>query len=388
MKSGFISDLFLQASGGGSYAVNWHAFRQMERHFDVEYCGPVVPKVGRVEDYLSKVHRRILKIPGKFAYFSAATLDRNARMIGERIGGDHDAVFFRSATPWCRYRPSVPYFVYLDAVFHTFFHNTFRPGDFIRSDLERIWREEADFLEGAAAVFFESRWGMDKAISAYGLKGDHYHAVGRGGVIEAPAEDVWDGTSQKLVTLAMKFHQKGGDLVLEAYRMLKPRFPGLSWHIIGGPPEGDWQSLDGIHYEGVIRPDGKEGMKRMEALLSQAFLLVHPTREDVNPLVPTEAAYFGCPTISVNRFALPELVLDGQTGLLLEPPVTAENLATAIESLLKDRERYLEMRRQAREYAMEHFQWDRIGDVMAATIGMVGRDRRARPLIAIGARCE
>jgi glycosyltransferase involved in cell wall biosynthesis len=102
----------------------------------------------------------------------------------------------------------------------------------------------------------------------------------------------------------------------------------------------------------------------------------------------TEAAYFGCPSISVNRFALPELVLDGKTGLLLEPPVTAENLATAIESLLKDRERYLEMRRQAREYAMEHFQWDRIGDVMAATIGMVGRDRRARPLIAIGARCE
>jgi glycosyltransferase involved in cell wall biosynthesis len=296
-------------------------------------------------------------------------------MIGKKVAANADAIFFRSATPWCHYRPKVPYFVYLDAVFHTFFHNTFRPADFIRTDLERIWREDADFLEGAAAVFFESRWGMDKAISAYGLKGNHYHAVGRGGVIEAPGEDVWDGTSLKWVTLAMKFHQKGGDLVLEAYRMLKPRFPGLSWHIIGGPPEGDWQSLDGIHYEGVIRPDEEEGQQRMTSLLSQAFLLVHPTREDTSPLVVTEAAYFGCPSISVNGFALPELVLDGKTGLLLEPPVTAENLAAAIESLLKDRERYLEMRRQAREYAMAHFQWDRIGDRIAGEMRSVLENR-------------
>jgi glycosyltransferase involved in cell wall biosynthesis len=376
MKGGFISDLFLQASGGGSYAVNWHAFRQMERHFDVEYCGPVVPKVGRLEDYLSKVRRRILKVPGKFAYFSAATLDRNARMIGERIGGDHDVVFFRSATPWCRYRPDVPYFVYLDAVFHTFFHNTFRPRDFIRSDLERIWREEAEFLEGAAAVFFESRWGMESAIEAYGLKGGHYHAVGRGGVIEPPDADHWDGTSLKLVTMAMKFRQKGGDLVLEAYRMLKPRFPGLSWHIIGGPPEGDWQSISGIHYEGVIRPDEEAGRERMSELLAQAFLLIHPTREDTNPLVVTEAAYFGCPSITVDRFALPELVLDGKTGMLLKAPVTAEAIAAAIERLIVDRASYQEMRKQARAYAMENYQWDGIGDAMAEKVAGAVTGRR------------
>ena len=375
MQIGFVSDLALQSSGGGSYAVNWHAFRQMERHFDATYCGPVVPKAAVVDNCISKVRRKILKLPGKFAYFSPATLDENARMIGKKVAANADAIFFRSATPWCRYRPEMPYFIYMDAVFHTFFHNTFRPENFIGSDLERIWREEAAFLEGAATVFFESAWGMEMAIKAYGLQGNHYHAVGRGGVIDPPEDDGWDGTSLKLVTLAMKFHQKGGDLVLEAYRMLKPRFPRLSWHIIGGPPEGDWQSLDGIHYEGVIRPDETEGKQRMSHLLSQAFLLVHPTREDTSPLVVTEAAYFGCPTISVNRFALPELVLDGRTGLLLEPPVTAENLAAAIESLLKDRERYLEMRKQAREYAMTHFQWDRIGDRIAGEVRRVLENR-------------
>jgi hypothetical protein len=51
----------------------------------------------------------------------------------------------------------VKYFVYLDVAFHTFFFNTFRIEDFSRDDLERIWREEAAFLEGASGVFFDSR---------------------------------------------------------------------------------------------------------------------------------------------------------------------------------------------------------------------------------------
>jgi glycosyltransferase involved in cell wall biosynthesis len=97
-------------------------------------------------------------------------------------------------------------------------------------------------------------------------------------------------------------------------------------------------------------------------------LLVHPTREDTSPLVVTEAAYFGCPSISVNQFALPELVLDGKTGLLLEAPVTAPRLAAAIEELIVDRTRYLEMRKQARRHAMGSYQWDRIGDTMAGVM--------------------
>lgn len=368
MKLAYITDLEPQSSGGGSYAVNWHAWRQLERHFEAVYVGPVRIKGGCLETWVSKLRRRVLGWPGRFAHFSEGALTGCAREVERRLPRDVDALVFRSAASWCRVRPVVPYFVYLDACFDTFFHNTFRPADFDSSDLSRIWREEADFLEGASGVFFECQWGMDRAIEAYGLRGKHYWALGRGGVIEPPDVDAWDGTSLSLVTMAMKFRQKGGDLVLEAYKILKPKFPGLSWHIIGGPPEGDWESEDGIYYEGVIRPDEPQGMERLRALLAQAFLLVHPTREDVSPLVVTEVSYFGCPSISVNRFALPELILDGKTGFLLDAPVTSEALASAIETLLGDRVRYVEMRREARRHAMDHYQWDVVGDRMASLI--------------------
>ncbi|MDQ3226081.1 MAG: glycosyltransferase family 4 protein [Chloroflexota bacterium] len=363
----YVTDLALRQSGGGAYAVNWHAADFLAERFDVTYAGPIVPRSGIVEQAASKVRRRILRRPGLFTYFSPTTLDGNARMVNSHFTDDMDAVMFRSSTRWCRCRPRVPYFVYLDAVFHTFFYNTFSPRDFIFSDLKRIWDEEAEFLEGAAGVFFEAKFGLDEAREAYELKGGHYLASGRGGVIDPPAGDSWDGQSQRLVTIAMNWRQKGGDIVLDAYRQLKRRFPALTWHIVGGPPDGDWRQ-PGVTYEGVLHTDRPAERSRLVGLLANAFLLVHPTREDVSPLVLTEAAYFGCPAVSVNLAGIPELVINNVTGILVSPPASAESVAAAIAELLDDRERYLAMRKEARLDSLTNHSWERAGAVICDTI--------------------
>lgn len=363
----YISDLERRLSGGGSYAVNWHAFDQLHRRFTATYAGPLTPRPLWMETTVSKFRRRVLHRRGRFSYFSPATLDRNAAMAVPYMRGA-DGIMFRSATRWCRCRPAVPYFIYLDVVFHTFFHNTFGAVDFDTADIERIWREEAEFLEGAAGVFFESRWGLEEARRAYGLRGSHYSAPGRGGLMDPPAEDTWNAGSRKLVSMAFNFRQKGGDITLGAYKILKPRFPSLTWHIVGGPPAGDWRSVPGISFEGTLRPDVPAERERLRVLLAEAFLLVHPTREDTSPLVLTEAAYFGCPAISVNSFAIPELVKHGRSGLLVDPPVTSDAVAEAITVLLEDRDRYLDMRKEARSTALAEHTWDRIGTVMCDRI--------------------
>jgi glycosyltransferase involved in cell wall biosynthesis len=356
----YVSDLPLKSGGGGSYAVNWHAFHELSRCFTIRYAGPVVPQPPRIATAISKFKRHILKRPGQFTYFSEATLSKNAKAVAAKVGANTDGVVFRSAARWSRVHVNIPYFVYLDAVFHTFFHNTFDPRDFVRDDLNRIFEEEARFLEGATAVFFESHWGMRLAREAYSLKGSHYLAIGRGGVIDPPEQDTWDSQTHRLVTIAMDFDQKGGPIVLDAYRILKERFPSLAWHIIGGQPTGDWQQLDGITYEGVVDTDTPAGRRRLNDILGNAFLLLHPTREDTSPLVITEAAYFGCPAISTNAFAIPELVTHGVTGLLINS-VSSEEIVSAVSSLIDNEERYRDMRRNARNVALSKSQWKSVG---------------------------
>jgi len=364
----YITDLEKHPGGGGSYAVNWHTQEQLGKYFEILAPGPIVPEVSEWERFVSRLQRHVFRKPGRFFYFSPATLDSNAKKATKHFENGVDGVFFRSATRWCHCTPEIPYFVYLDIVFHTFFENTFDKKNFIASDLQRIFDAEAKFLEGASTVFFESNWGLQKAREAYSLVGDHYHVAGRGGVLELPEADTWHGEFLILLSIAMNFEQKGGDIILQAYRDLKKHHPQLRWHIIGGQPTGNWESVDGIVYEGLLDPDNGTDLDRFRSLLSQAFLLVHPTREDTNPLVLTEAAYFGSPCISVNRFAIPELVINGQTGLLLETPAQPNELADAIRKLINSPDDYREMRRSAFAFSHEHFDWNRIGDRMANEI--------------------
>lgn len=363
----YVTDLEITPSGGGSYAVNWNCHNQLQKRFIIE-TAVTVPKVSTFDKRISQLKRKVFKQPGSFAYFSPSALDDNARRIDAKLNDSHQSVFFRSATRWSHCQPKVPYFIYLDVVFHTFFHNTFNPADFLSSDLKRIWAKEAEFLENAKGVFFESQWGLERAREAYHLTGDHYLALGRGGVLEPPENVEWRSDTLDFVTIAMHFYQKGGDLVAEAYRKLRAQHPEIRWHIIGGTPPDDVLALPGVQFHGKLRPDVDAERQTFREILANAFLLLHPTREDTNPLVITEAGYFGCPSISVDKFGIPELIIDGRTGILLDAPVSPDALAAQIESLIQDRPRYMAMREEARAHATDNHTWGAIGDRLADVI--------------------
>jgi glycosyltransferase involved in cell wall biosynthesis len=120
--------------------------------------------------------------------------------------------------------------------------------------------------------------------------------------------------------------------------------------------------------EGVLRPDYPDEQKRLEDLYAGSFLLVHPTREDTNPLVITEAAYFGCPTVSVEHFAIPELVIHRETGVLVDFPATPEAVGEAIAGLLENRTQYLVMRARARDIGRNNHTWEAVGNRMVSVI--------------------
>jgi D-inositol-3-phosphate glycosyltransferase len=70
----------------------------------------------------------------------------------------------------------------------------------------------------------------------------------------------------------------------------------------------------------------------------------------------------GIPIIASRRGMLPELVGDGERGLVIED--TPENLANAILKLAQDRERRIAFGQHARQFAREHFSLDRQADIV------------------------
>jgi len=67
--------------------------------------------------------------------------------------------------------------------------------------------------------------------------------------------------------------------------------------------------------------------------LQRADIFVHPSLTETFGLVVAEAGLAGCPVVCTNVGGLPELVRDGETGLLV-PPNAPQALARAIAELL------------------------------------------------------
>ncbi len=93
----------------------------------------------------------------------------------------------------------------------------------------------------------------------------------------------------------------------------------------------------------------------MRDILARIRGLVHPTLADIAPLSLVEAAYFGCPSISSRICAIPEIVEDGKTGILLDAPPTIDSVAAAMEQILDHDEEYRSIRHAAREKMCREF---------------------------------
>jgi glycosyltransferase involved in cell wall biosynthesis len=87
-------------------------------------------------------------------------------------------------------------------------------------------------------------------------------------------------------------------------------------------------------------------------LLRSDILLV-PAGE-VTPLVLMEAMAYGTPVIAARTGSIPDVTVDGESGLLVEPD-DAEGLAKAVEALARDPERADRLAAAGRERVESHF---------------------------------
>jgi glycosyltransferase involved in cell wall biosynthesis len=91
---------------------------------------------------------------------------------------------------------------------------------------------------------------------------------------------------------------------------------------------------------------------------------VLPTQFEAYGQAVVEAMGHALPCVTTNVGALPELVDDGETGLLV-PPREPEALAAALVGLLSDPERAERMGRAGYAKAVEHLTWRAVAERMA-----------------------
>jgi glycosyltransferase involved in cell wall biosynthesis len=177
-------------------------------------------------------------------------------------------------------------------------------------------------------------------------------SVGIFGEVEIPSRDLYaDG--KEFVFVSTDFEAKGGRTVLAAFCEVKQCYPETSLVIIGDRPIGC--ALEpGVRFAGFLRKEVPEEYGQFREIISRARAIVSATKSDICPLLFIEAGYFGCPIISIRRFAIPEIVEDQRTGILLNDSPTPVSFASAMSRMLEMKLEYSEMRQAARAKACMH----------------------------------
>jgi glycosyltransferase involved in cell wall biosynthesis len=150
----------------------------------------------------------------------------------------------------------------------------------------------------------------------------------------------------------------GLDILLDAFALLPTGSHPLTLWIAGDGPARTAleQQARRLGIEERVQFLGPLHHDRMPAFMWGLDLFVNPSRAESFGVAALEAAASGLPVVASRVGGLPEIVADGETGLLVEPENPAA-LAEALSQLLRDPERRRAMAAAARTRAVAHYDW-------------------------------
>ena len=158
------------------------------------------------------------------------------------------------------------------------------------------------------------------------------------------------GDAAYAITVGRLSPEKGLDRLLQLWRDV----PDLPLHVVGdGPPEVARQ-LQAAAPEGVVFRGHLTSSELADAYRGAAVAVFTPYGEEFG-LAPLEAMASGIPVLAWREGGLPETVVDGETGYLVEDAIT---LRECLQLLVHDSDRRTAFGEAARRRA-ELFSWQR-----------------------------
>lgn len=162
----------------------------------------------------------------------------------------------------------------------------------------------------------------------------------------------------RLLCLGRLVPEKGFDLALVALARLVLSFPNLNLTIAGDGPERPKLEELALHLglSQAVQFIGWVAPERVPELMNQTTIVVMPSRSEGLPQVGIQAAQMARPVVAARVGGLPEVVLDGETGLLVQAE-DSDALASSIAWLLSHPEAAVRMGVAARFRAQVVFDW-------------------------------
>lgn len=209
----------------------------------------------------------------------------------------------------------------------------------------------ADWVVGCSQAVLDQLRSAHPEIA--GRSSRIYNGVDRPGLDPAPMPAV-----PHVLCVGRLVPAKGFDIALRAFALLAKRIPRARFTIAGDGAERETLEamakdlgIDGrVAFAGWVDPED------VPRLLNEASVVVMPSRREGLPIVAVQAALMARPLVATAAGGLPEIVLDGESGLVV-PGEDDRAVAASIERLLGDPAEAARMGARGREHALTVLDW-------------------------------
>jgi glycosyltransferase involved in cell wall biosynthesis len=256
--------------------------------------------------------------------------------------------------------PNLPHFVYTD---HTVLANRQYPGYHPRQLYHRDWMQlEPSIYHNATLVFTRSTNVSRSMIEDYGCNPASIKCVYAGSntpQITQPAPPN-QAASQNILFVGIDWERKGGPDLMAAFQQVQAVHPQATLTIIGCTPP---ISAPGVSVLGRVP------VAELPQYYRQAAVFCLPTKREPFGIVVVEAMAYGLPVVTTNLGAMPDMVIPGENGALVEPG-SVDQLASALLALLDDPATIRRYGARSREIAAR-YTWEAVGQRMRSEIMQV-----------------
>ncbi len=216
-------------------------------------------------------------------------------------------------------------------------------------------------FQKAAHCMLASEWNKESAIADYGIGEERISVIPLGANMDKvpDAKDLFAKTTDenRLLFLGVEWDRKGGDIALEAFRILRSKGIKTHLHIIGCVPPHDLSAEKDITVIPFLDKNKEEDFQQLHEIFIETDILFLPTRAECAGVVFSEASAYGIPSVTTDTGGVTTYVKNEINGFTLPHEAGAGEYAALLEKLLTDRELLNRLKITSRKYYDEQLNW-------------------------------
>ena len=347
-------------SGSGTAHKFYKSF--CENGHQVRVIGPFNHSPIIFERYLQYFYRKIKR---KYIKYKWTSTFRASYMLNKvESTWNPDIIFSLAPSPFIFYRGTTPYVIRTDT---TFLGMNMQAPQYLLHDKfmlkQMVWQERKAFSD-CSMIITHSDWSKNILKQYYKVKDQFISVLPNPAAVNYIKNNFQKQAIRnhlpktiRLLTVGRDHHRKGVDIAINIVNLLNER--GLRSHlkIIG------YIGKNGKNhsYYGNFDKTKSDQYDRYIKFYKDSEILLHPARFDASPIVTSEAAAFGIPTITNNSGGLSTSVKNGISGIVLPQGSTPDAYANIIIGLMKNPKNYFDLCKTTRLRYEKDLNWEVAG---------------------------